>query len=306
MIQQISKDLYFIKRGWLNGNHFVFNGTRKVLIDTGYLGDLDQTTKLIEACGVELESISFIINTHCHCDHIGGNRRIREISDCGIAVHRKARELIDARDGWRTWYAFYDQEAEFFAVDISLEEGDSVYLGDLELEVIHTPGHAHGGISLYCSRERFLISADAVWDGDFGVINTIVEGDEALLQALDSLERIERLDIDTIYPGHGDVIHNPREAVWRSKSKLQSLIEDGERLGRDHLRKILLFVLLMRRGYEADEFFDYLMGTPWFGAVVDRYFEGRYQEIYYEILGEFIERGVVSVETGKYVARIPA
>ena len=153
-----------------------------MLIDTGYLGDFEETARLIEACGVELESIGFIINTHSHCDYIGGNLRIRELSGCGIAIHRKDKELIEARDDWATWYSFYDQEAEFFPVDTALEDGDLIYLDNLELEVIHTPGHARGGISLYCPKERFLISSDAAWAGDFGVINTIVEGDGAALQ----------------------------------------------------------------------------------------------------------------------------
>jgi glyoxylase-like metal-dependent hydrolase (beta-lactamase superfamily II) len=48
--------------------------------------------------------------------------------------------------------------------------GDIITLGPVELMVIHTPGHAAGQISLYALQHRFLISADAVWDGDFGVL----------------------------------------------------------------------------------------------------------------------------------------
>ena len=44
---EIWENLYFIQRGWLNGNHFVFNGRNKVLIDTAYAGELDQTRDLI-------------------------------------------------------------------------------------------------------------------------------------------------------------------------------------------------------------------------------------------------------------------
>jgi len=101
--------------------HFVFNGKNKVLIDTGYVGDFEITRDRIEAAGVGLAEIDLIVNTHCHCDHIGGNKRIYDLSGCEIAIHRIEKDFIDARDGWETWYEFYDQEAEFFPVHIALE-----------------------------------------------------------------------------------------------------------------------------------------------------------------------------------------
>ncbi len=215
------------------------------MIDTGYIRDFEETKRLIETAGVNLRSVDLIVSTHSHCDHIGGNKKIQEISGCQIAIHQVDKQLIDSRDDWSTWYRFYDQEAEFFPVDIALEEGDKLYLDDLELKIIHTPGHARGGISLYCPEERFLISSDALWDGDTGVLNTIVEGRDAPALALESLRKISSLNIHTIYPGHGGVIRDPKGAIEKCRRRLEDFIKNPSKLGQDHLKKILVWVLLI-------------------------------------------------------------
>lgn len=300
MFLEISRNLFFIQRGWLNANHFVFKGKRRILIDTGYLTDFHETKKWIEAVGVDIRSVDLIISTHSHCDHIGGNRKIQEISGCQIAIHRIDKQFIDVRDDWSTWYRFYDQEAEFFSADIALEQGDKIWLDDLMLEVIHTPGHARGGISLYCPQERFLISSDALWEGDLGVLNTIVEGKEAPTLARESLEKISSLNLLSIYPGHGRIIQDSQRAIQKCQRKLEEFMREPRKMGKDHLKKIIVWVLLMNRGYQKDKFLSYLLTTHWFKGVVDLYFEGRYHEIFNEIMEEFIKRHIVYIKDGSY------
>jgi len=300
VMHQILKNLFFIERGWLNANHFVFNGKDKILIDTGYIRDFEETKKLIEATGVDLRSIDLIVSTHSHCDHIGGNKRIQEISGCRIAIHRMDKQSVESKDDWATWYRFYDQEAEFFPVDIALEEGESVFLDDLELKVIYTPGHARGGIALYAPEKRFLFSSDALWDGDTGVLNVMVEGREAPSLAMESLEKLASLDIHTIYPGHGSIIHDPERAIKKCKRRLEEFMKNPIKLGQDHLKKILVWSLLMKKGYPKDDFFDYLMTTHWFKAVVDSYFEAKYREKFNELIEEFLERNIVIIKDGYY------
>lgn len=300
MISQIRKSFFFVERGWLNANHFVFNGREKILIDTGYVSSFEETKNWIQAVGVDLKSIDLIVSTHSHCDHIGGNKKIQEISGCQIAIHQTDKQSIDSRDDWATWYRFYDQEAEFFPVDLPLQDGETLRLDDLVLEVIHTPGHARGGICLYCPQDRFLISSDALWDGDLGVINTIVEGKEAPSLALNSLQKISSVQIETVYPGHGEIIRNPQSAIRKCRAKLEEFLENPRKLGKDHLKKILIWVLLMKGGYPKDRLFDYLLTTLWFNAVVKQYFEGRYQDTFNDLIDEFLEREIICTKDGSY------
>jgi len=95
---EILKDLFFIERGFLNGNHFVYRSDTPVLIDTGYISGFEETEKSITQLGVNLPDISLIINTHTHCDHIGGNNRIQQKSGCDIALHMDTywfKETVD-------------------------------------------------------------------------------------------------------------------------------------------------------------------------------------------------------------------
>ena len=70
MVQyEVLKDLFFIERGYLNANHFVYRSQSPVLIDTGYIADFGETEKLIANLGVNLADVSLIISTHTHCDH---------------------------------------------------------------------------------------------------------------------------------------------------------------------------------------------------------------------------------------------
>ena len=102
--KEILKDLFFIERGFLNGNHFVFRSDAPVLIDTAYIKGFDETEKLVTQLGVKLSDISLIISTHTHCDHIGGNHLIQQKSGCDIALHRVGKYFIDSRDDWSTWW----------------------------------------------------------------------------------------------------------------------------------------------------------------------------------------------------------
>jgi len=304
MAVEIAENLFFVERGWLNANHFVFNGMEKVLVDTGYIGNFEETRRFIQDLGVDLREVDRIVSTHSHCDHIGGNKRIQDLSGCKIAMHRIDKFFIDSRNDWATWWRYYDQEADFFRVDISLEGGDCVFLEDLKLEVIHTPGHGGGMIALYSPKEGFLISSDALWDGDLGVLTVRVEGSMAPILALDSLEKLSKLDVDRIYPGHGPPIKETKTAIQKCREKLEGFLRDPSRMGMDQLRKILVYLLLMRKGFPVDEFFGYLMGTPWFKETVDLFFEGSYEGTFIQTMESLIQKGVARREEGRYVATV--
>ena len=197
---EILKDLFFIERGFLNGNHFVYRSETPVLIDTGYISDYEQTEKSITQLGVNLPDISLIINTHTHCDHIGGNNRTEQKSGCDIALHKVGKYFIDSRDDWSSWWQYYNQEAEFFRCTRSLEDGEIITLGPHEFQVLYTPGHASDGIVLYNRRDKVLLSSDTLWQTDMAVMTLRVEGSRALFDMQASLHKTENLEVQTVYP----------------------------------------------------------------------------------------------------------
>ena len=295
---EIAEDLFFIQRGYLNANHFVYRGKRPVLIDTGYRADYAKTVGLLKSTGVSPETVSLIVNTHCHCDHVGGNRRIQQSSGCDIAVHRVGKHFIDNRNDWATWWRYYRQEADFFRCTRALDHGEQLSIGPHRFEVIHTPGHAADGIVLYCRKSRILISSDTLWKKDMAVMTLPVEGSRALLEMTESLEKIAALDVDTVYPGHGPPFSDMAGAIDRCRARLQDFIADPARIGADVMKKIMIYTLLMHRQVDADRFFDLIREAPWFDDTVRRYFDEDSRRVYHRHLSELKKRSLVRENEG--------
>ncbi|MEE4354532.1 MAG: MBL fold metallo-hydrolase [Desulfatiglans sp.] len=297
-VQEVMKDLFFIERGYLNGNHFVYRSVDPILIDTGCVSDFHETEELIAGLGVNLSHTSKIINTHCHCDHIGGNKIIQDRSGCDIAMHTIGKFFIDTRDDWSTWWKYYSQEADFFDCTEALEDGETVALGPHRFEVIHTPGHASDGIVLFNRKEKALISSDSLWENDVAVVTTRVEGSTALFHKLKSLEKLKSLDVEIVFPGHGKPFGNIKKAIAKSEGIIENYMVNREAIGNDVLKKITVYTLLMKKGYDEESFFSYLMGTVWFRETIDHYFRREYELKYNEIMNDFLRRGIIERRNG--------
>jgi glyoxylase-like metal-dependent hydrolase (beta-lactamase superfamily II) len=282
----------------LNANHFVYRGRQPVLIDTGYRADYADTVGHLGSIGVFPETVSLIVNTHCHCDHVGGNRLIQQSSGCDIAVHRVGKHFIDNRNDWATWWRYYRQEADFFRCTRALDHGDQLSIGPHRFEVLHTPGHAADGIVLYGRESRILISSDTLWEKDMAVVTLPVEGSRALLEMSESLEKIATLKVDTVYPGHGRPFSDMTGAIARCRSRLRDFVSAPSRIGADVMKKIMVYTLLMHRRVEADRFFDLIREAPWFEDTVRRYFSEDSRQVYERFLSELKEKSLVMERGG--------
>ena len=303
---EIMDGLFFIQRGYLNGNHFVYRSQEPILIDTGYLAHYEETERRLCSLGVDPSQIRLIICTHTHCDHVGGNRIIQDRSGCEIALHRIGKYFEDTRDDWATWSRYFDQEAEFFECTYALEDGDVVDIGPHAFRVIYTPGHASDGIVLYDENKRVLISSDTLWEWDMAVLNLRIEGSTAPHRMLESLERLEALEVKMVYPGHGSPFGDFRGAIKRSRKRIQGYLKDQSKIGIDLSKKIMVYTLLMKPGYPEASLLDYLMTTHWFPETVNFYFRGDYRAFYDQILSQLLQRKVILRDRDGLFAQVPS
>jgi hydroxyacylglutathione hydrolase len=303
-VTEIMDNLFFIERGYLNGNHFVYRCEKPVLIDTAYVADFTQTEKLITDLGVDLPSVGLIVNTHCHCDHVGGSKIIQDRSGCDVAMHRIGKYFVDTHDDWSTWWRYFDQEAEFFDCTKGLDHGDTIELGPHRFEVLYTPGHSADGIVLYNQKERILISSDALWENDMAVMNIRIEGSRACFDMLASLQKLELLDVRAVYPGHGRPFQDFSGAIAQTKTRLKSFMENPKKIGNDLIKKIIIYTLLMRKSVDDESFFQRLLDTYWFRETIDLYFSGDYRTKYDQIMKAFIRRGIVKSRDGKLITTV--
>jgi glyoxylase-like metal-dependent hydrolase (beta-lactamase superfamily II) len=295
---EIMNDLFFIERGYLNANHFVYRSEKPVLIDTGYASDFDVTERLLQDMGVNLSNTHLIISTHTHCDHIGGNKIIQNRSGCDIALHKVGKFFMDTQDDWATWWRYYNQEADFFHGSKGLDDGDVIHIGPHEFQVFYTPGHASDGIVLYNGKSKALISGDALWENDVPTITTRVEGSTCLFHVMESLERLETLEVDVVYPGHGSPFTDMKGAISKSRRKVKDYIKHKEKTGADLLKKITIYTIMMYREVYEESFFQHLIGTPWFKETVDLFFDSEYEEKYNEMMNDFLHRNIVKRRNG--------
>ncbi|MDY7081597.1 MAG: MBL fold metallo-hydrolase, partial [Halobacteria archaeon] len=144
--------------------------------------------------------------THSHVDHIGALKPYVETTGADVYIHSDEWEYLDNRKEELDRSAeelgfedgFYDVNPGF------VEDGDRVELGDHDFEVLHTPGHTPGSICLYNADERVLFSGDTVLgDGSPGRTDMNGGDSDALKKSID---RLSKLDVETIYPGHFEEI----------------------------------------------------------------------------------------------------
>jgi hydroxyacylglutathione hydrolase len=136
--------------------------TRKAaVIDPG--GDLDRIRGAVAQNGVTVEKI---ILTHGHIDHAGGAAELKEA--LGVAIegpHEADRFLLDRLEETGRGYGI---PARSVTPDRWLQEGDTVGIGDLTLDVLHCPGHSPGSVVLVSTAERFAIVGDVLFQGSVG------------------------------------------------------------------------------------------------------------------------------------------
>jgi len=141
-----------------------------------------------------------LLNTHCHLDHVFGNKFIAEEFKLTLNSHKLEKEILEMApaSGLMFNLPFDNYQGEV----VYLEEGDFVTLGDDKLEVIHAPGHSPGSVCFYCEKQHFLIGGDVLFQNSIGRTDLSYGSHQQLLKNIK--EKLFKLPEDVkVYPGHG-------------------------------------------------------------------------------------------------------
>ena len=173
-----------------------------MIIDPG-----NASENLIEILDAMQVKMKYILLTHCHGDHIGGVNKIKEKYGGKVLIHTK--DAIGLKDVSINLSTHIGLEPIVLQEDSRINDGDLLHVGNLEFQVIHTPGHTCGSISLYCEQEKMLFSGDTLFRGSWGRIDLPTSSFEDIISSITN--KLIKLPADTIvYPGHRKINNNCR------------------------------------------------------------------------------------------------
>ena len=198
---KVTKNLYiYPEQGMLDCNTYVIKGALTIIIDPGSAQSLTALIQDLHQNGIEAKDIDIITNTHLHGDHCWANEAIKERSGARILSHSLQKKFYNvAVIETARFFGFppIEFEADSYIDDNKLDAGD------IEFELIPSPGHSPDSICFYSKKEKILICGDVIFAENTGRVDLPGGSADKLKH---SIEELSRLEIDYLLPGHMDIV----------------------------------------------------------------------------------------------------
>jgi glyoxylase-like metal-dependent hydrolase (beta-lactamase superfamily II) len=201
--------------------YLIDGGDEFLLIDIGYEDKVSDIIDLIREMDFNLARCRMIIATHADADHVQGANRARNILKTKVAAHSNTVEPLENGDEIITYAHIKAQNIRIpmpkCKVDEQLNDGDVIRVGDVQLEVWHTPGHTDGQLAFKMG--NLLFCGDNIYkDSCVGVIDAHHGSD--IPKFLKSLQRILEDDSEFLLPSHGPVFRRDNRIIQKAIDRL--------------------------------------------------------------------------------------
>jgi len=170
-----------------------------VIIDPGCYTEAErqELTSFITSRGL---TVRLLLNTHCHVDHVLGNRFVKERYNVLLHIHPLDEATLKAVEIYAPHYGFYQYQGT--TADQFLQEETDILFGRTALRVLFVPGHAPGHVAFYAAREKIAVSGDVLFYNSVGRTDLPGGNFETLLHSIHR-QLFTLPDDVTVYPGHG-------------------------------------------------------------------------------------------------------
>ena len=172
-----------------------------IIIDPGCYFDEEKETLVnyVEKTGL---TPKMLLNTHCHLDHVFGNKFISEKYSLTLHIHVNEKVVLEFAP---TSGLMYDMPFDNYTGElIFIKEGEIIKLGDDELRVLLTPGHSPGSLSFYSEKDMFVISGDALFYRSIGRTDLPMGNHQTLVNSIKK-QLLVLPENTKVYSGHGPV-----------------------------------------------------------------------------------------------------
>jgi glyoxylase-like metal-dependent hydrolase (beta-lactamase superfamily II) len=177
-----------------------------IVIDPG--DEIGRITAILEKHHLR---VTAIIITHAHIDHIGGAAKLKAVTGAPVHMNQNDAELYDQLDTQAGWLGV--ETPERTSIDVAAREGDSLSLGAAQFQVIDTPGHTQGSISIWIPEENKLVAGDTLFRDSIGRTDLPGGNPRQILSSIHT--KLLPLPADAIViPGHG-----PNTTIGREKDR---------------------------------------------------------------------------------------
>ncbi|QDU93670.1 MBL fold metallo-hydrolase [Lignipirellula cremea] len=205
--------------------YLIYSNDEWILIDIGYEDSVEEIVELIRSMDFPLSQCKTLVATHADVDHIQGLAKAKQVLRTTVTAHPKAAGPLAVGDKIRTFAEIDAQDIHLdmppVTVDLLIEDGDTLKVGDLELEVWLTPGHTDSQLAFRMG--DILFSGDNIYrDGCVGAIDAHHGSD--LPDFIASLQRIRASDVKWLLPSHGPIFRKENDLLDRAIGRLEGYL----------------------------------------------------------------------------------
>ncbi len=206
--------------------YLVYDGPDWIMIDIGFDDTVEEIVEMVRQLDFPLSSCQAVIATHADADHVQGLAKVKQLIKCPAIGHALAKTPLAEGDKILTYAEIAAQNIHMdmppVELDRLIDEGDTIKVGSLELEVWHTPGHTDSQLSFRLG--DLLFSGDNIYrDGCVGVIDA--HHGSNLEHFIKSLQRIRGSDVKWLLPSHGPIFRKDDDVLDATIARLQGYLK---------------------------------------------------------------------------------
>jgi len=190
----------FVQNPFQENTYLVYDDTGEaIIIDAGSYtqSDVDEIKRFTDENKL---TVKFLVNTHCHIDHVIGVNTLCKLYGVDCYAHREELPMLQSVP---TQAIMFGLEIDTIPqIDKTINDGDTVKFGNTSLQVIHTPGHTRGCVCFYSELDRILFSGDTLFQGSIGRTDLAGGNYDSIIRSI-TTKLLTLPDDIKVFPGHG-------------------------------------------------------------------------------------------------------